>query len=198
MLGRPRPRIDTASQMPRRKKKGSRRVVVRLPSSPAPMPLAPAIEARVALRERWSHKQGTAETHDHAERRRSGSLARLFESGALDKDQLAAAEQIGEAYRIIVADVAVRTASLEARVDGGVHGRLEEERLGRIQAERAYDSWRDTIARFADPLLDIIVHDVGLTIAARRHGLSMPRARRLLTVALDLWWTCLARERRAA
>lgn len=187
VLGRARPRPNISKAAKRRK-------------PPRPIQLAPGVEERVAIRERWSHKQGTPETHEHADeaRRRPGSLARLFQSGAIDKDQLAAADQIAEAYRAITADVRVRTASLETRVDGGCHGRAETISIGRLHTELAYDRWRAAIGGCADALLSVIVHDVGLTIVAREGGISMPRARRMLTDALDLWWVGRRRTMRQA
>ena len=187
VLGRSRPRSAT-SKAPKRRK------IAR------PVPLAPGVEERVAIRERWSHKQGTPETHEHLEQaqRRPGSLARLYASQAIDKDQLAAADQIAEAYRTITADVAVRTASLETRVDGGGHGRAEQQAIGRIHADLAYDWWRHAVGGCSDALLRVIVHDVGLTIVAREGGMSMPRARRMLTDALDLWQTARRRTMRSA
>ena len=47
----------------------------------------------MALRERWSHKQGTPETLEQASRTQQGALARLYRTGALDANQLAAAEE---------------------------------------------------------------------------------------------------------
>lgn len=170
-------------------------------SAPAVVVLEPGIEERVQLRERWSHKaQGTPETHEHAARarQRPGSLARLYVTGAIDADQLAAADEIAAAYRSITAGVAIKTASLEARIDGGAHGRAEAQALGAVYADFAYDWWRSAIGNSAEALLAIIVHDVGLTIVARRYGLSMPRARRMLTEALDLWWTGRGTTKRAA
>ena len=159
--------------------------------------LAPGIEERVALRERWSHKQGTPETLEHVDqtRRRPGSLARLYESGAIDKDQLAAADQIAEAYRTITSDVSVRTASFETRLDGSAHGRVEQLQLGRVHADLSYTWWRAALGACAEPLLEVIVHDVGLTIVARHICMSMPRARRMLTDALNLWSTARRRTR---
>lgn len=157
--------------------------------SRAPIRLEPGVEEWVALRERWSHKAaGTAETHEHAEqaRLRPGSLARLFDSGTLNKEQLAAADQIAEAHRAITADVAIRTASLETRVDGGMR-QPEVQLLGLVWNELAYAWWRNTVRGPIDALLAVIVHDVGLTIVARRYAMSMPRARRMLVDALDLW-----------
>jgi hypothetical protein len=175
VLGMPRPRA----------RPGKRR-------KPAqPVALAKGVEEHVALREKWSHKQGTPQTHEAIEReqQRPGSMARLLASGAIDKDQLAAADQIVQAYRSIVAGVAVRTASLETRIDGSRHGRAEEEAIGRVHADLAYDWWRAEVAPYGEMLLSVIVHDVGLTIAAGRAGLGMTRARRVLTDALDLWRT---------
>ena len=170
-------------------------------SASAIVMLEPGIEERVQLRERWSHKaQGTPETHEHADRarQRPGSLARLYATGTIDADQLAAADEIAAAYRSITAGVAIKTASLEARIDGGVHGRAEAQALGAVYADFAYNWWRSAIGSSAEALLAIIVHDVGLTIVARRYGLSMPRARRMLIEALDLWWTGRGTTKRAA
>jgi hypothetical protein len=174
VLGRPRPSAARTRKLRKR-----------------PVALAPGIEERVLLRERWSHKaEGTAETHEHvaAAQRRPGSLARLHASGAIDDDQLAAAEGILDAWRGVVAGVAVRTASLEARVDGGGHGRAEGEMLGRVHADLAYGRWRQAIGGDAAAVLDVVVHDQGLTIVARRYRMSMGRARRMLAAALDAWW----------
>lgn len=170
-------------------------------SAPGIVALQPGIEERVQLRERWSHKaQGTPETHEHADRarQRPGSLARLHATGTIDADQLAAADEIASAYRAITAGVAIKTASLEARIDGGAHGRAEAQALGAVYADFAYDWWRAAVGSSAEALLAIIVHDVGLTIVARRYGLSMPRARRMLTEALDLWWSSRGITKRAA
>lgn len=186
VLGRKRAAIEAQSPAPGKRKK---RRKIRATETLKHVTLVAGVEERVALRERWSHKKGTPETHEHVDqaRRRPGSLARLFESGAIDKDQLAAADQIAEAYRIITADVAVRTASFETRLDGGRHGKAEQEQLGRLYADLAYGWWRDAVGGCADALLEVIAHDVGLTIVARRHCISMPRARRMLTDALYLW-----------
>jgi hypothetical protein len=84
VLGQPRPRPPGAN----RRRKGK---------VPPRIELAPGIEERVALRERWSHKShGTAETHEHAaaEARREGALARLVATGSIDAHQLAAAHMI--------------------------------------------------------------------------------------------------------
>lgn len=185
VLGKPRPRAARTRKTKRA----------------AEIALAPGIEERVQMRERWSHKaQGTPETHEHADQaqRRPGSLARLVATGTIDIDQLAAADEIANAYRLITAGVAVRTASLEARVDGGSHGRAEAQALGIVYADFAYSWWRDAVGGCAEALLAVIVHDHGLTIVAHRYGLTMPRARRMLIDALDLWWVGRGRTKQAA
>lgn len=73
---------------------------------------------RAELLDRWGHKNdGTPETHEHASRRNQGALVRLYQTGAIDADQLASAVEIATVAERIGADVAVRTASLETRVD---------------------------------------------------------------------------------
>ena len=65
--GAPRPKAGA-----NRRKKGK---------APTTIVLAPGIEERVQLRERWSQKaQGTAETHEHValEAKREGALAAMF------------------------------------------------------------------------------------------------------------------------
>lgn len=192
VLGRPRPRA------PEQRGRSARNAKRRKP--PKPIALVEGVEERVAMRERWSHKQGTPETHEHAAaaRQRPGSLARLYEAGTIDKDQLAAADQIAEAYRAITADVRVRTASLETRIDGGGFGRAEQLAIAQVHADLAYTWWRDAVGPCADAMLQVIVHDVGLTIVARNGGFGMIRARRMLTDALDLWRSARRRTARHA
>lgn len=152
--------------------------------------LAPGIEERVQLRERWSHKSfGTPETHEFAaaEARREGALARLVATGALDVHQLAAAEQIATAHHAITADVAVRTAKLEPRGSGGGPDVASAERIGAVLREMAYNRWRAAVGADGAMLLAIIVDDLGLVAAARRWRMSNRRAKAILIRALDGW-----------
>lgn len=152
--------------------------------------LAPGIEERVQLRERWSQKaNGTAETHEfaQAEARREGALARLVATGALDVHQLAAAEQIATAHHAITADVAVRTAKLEPRGSGGGPDAASAERIGAVLREMAYSRWRAAVGADGAMLLAIIVDDIGLVAAARRWRMSNRRAKAILIRALDGW-----------
>lgn len=174
VLGRDRPPAKSVG-----KGRGKRKV---------PVSLDPAVDAALTVREAWSHKQGTPETHERASRTQQGSLARLYRSGAIDGQQLDAAAAIAAIAARIAADVNVRTASLETRVD---ITRLGDgaffERLGQVRAEIAYGRWRREAPAPIAALLDLIVEDLGLAEVARRHRLHHRKLRRLLVHALDLW-----------
>lgn len=146
-------------------------------------------KGRAELLERWNHKnEGTPETHERASRCNQGALARLYQSGAIDAEQLAAAVEIALVAERIAGDVAVRTASLETRVDvtrigdGGFY-----ERLGQVRREMAYTRWRAQLP-CAAPVLDMIAGEaIGFTVAARRYRMHNRKAKQLLIDALDLW-----------
>lgn len=146
-------------------------------------------KARAQTLERWHHKNaGTPETHEAHRRQRPGAIVRLHASGYLDDDELAYAEQIAAIVAKIMADVTVRTASLETRIDGSRHGDAFFEALGAVWNEMAYSRWRTAIGPAdAKLVLDIIVRDVGVARAAATHGMHVRRARRMLTDALALW-----------
>lgn len=177
VLGAPRPRRKVTSKR-------------KLAKAPVVL-LAPGIEERVQLREDWSHKQGTPETHAHAHAAeiasRDGSLARLLRSGAIDAHQAAAAELIVAAHQRITADVAVRTAKYEPRGSGGGPNAASAERIATIILERRYGEWRESVAPHAPMLLAIVVDDLALTTAARRWRMSNRRARTVLIDALNQW-----------
>lgn len=139
------------------------------------------------IRKNWSHKQnGTPETHFKASQTRQGALARLYESGAITIDQLAAAHEIASIAERIGRDVSVRSISLETRVDGGGNRNLAFESLTSVRREAAYGLWRQAILEPAT-IIDMIVFDIGITIAAQRHNIGYPRAKKLLISALNLW-----------
>lgn len=150
---------------------------------------------RARLVDDWNHKnEGTPETHEQASRRNQGALARLYKNGTIDSEQLAAAAEIAAVAERIASDVAVRTASLETRVDvtrigdGGFF-----ERLGQVRRELAYSEWRRLLP-CAAPVLDMLVGEpVGFTVIARRYRMHNRRALRLLIDALDLWSEILGR-----
>lgn len=136
----------------------------------------------------FKHKvHGTPETHAKASRVRQGALARLYEAGAIDAHQLAAAVSIAIVHARITSDVTIGTVSYETRVDTSQHlGGKCFERLGAVRAEYAYSRWRQAIA---DPavVLALVVDDIGINGAARQYGMRKERAKDLLIRALDLW-----------
>lgn len=139
----------------------------------------------------FSHLRGpTVETAGKLQRARPGAIARLWQSEAIDRDQLAAAHAIAEAARVLAAPVAVRTASLETRIDGGGANDAFFEALGKVRAEIAYAAWRgDQVAlgRRGRAVLAIVVEDVGLAQAAADARVSARAARAALIAALDAW-----------
>lgn len=135
----------------------------------------------------WKHKlHGTPETHAKASRSQEGALARMYRSGSIDIDQLAAAAEIAAIARRITADVTIGTVSLETRVDQSRRGGAFYERLGQVRREVAYTRWRASLPE-PGPVLAMIVEDVGVATAARRWRMRNARARALLVNALD-WW----------
>ncbi|HEX8585043.1 MAG TPA: hypothetical protein VF680_11600 [Allosphingosinicella sp.] len=147
-------------------------------------------KAQATTATRWKHKnEGTAETHEHAARRQQGALARLYLSGGIDAEQLAAAAEIAAVAERIGGDVAVKTASLETRVDTTRMGDgTFFERLGQVRREVAYTRWRAAVGAGIAPVLDMIVGDAeGFTVVARRYRMGNRRAKALLIAALDLW-----------
>jgi hypothetical protein len=138
----------------------------------------------------WKHKnEGTPETHERASRRNQGALASLYKKGAIDAEQLASAEEIARIAERIGADVAVRTASLETRVDLGPrhYDSLHDERIQQVRREMAYTEWRQQLPQPA-PVLDMLVGEpIGFTIVAERYRMHHRKAKRLLIHALDLW-----------
>lgn len=188
VLGRPRPKPDLTrpAGMPRQAWKVERRRLIAEGAR-----LAPGIEEAVRRREDY-RGAGTPETLEKHAHRQAGAIARLFELGGIDREQLNAAVEIAEAAERIGADVAIRTASLETRIDGS-GWRAEPvfiEGLMRVRHEVAYTRWRAAIAGLGPPaaILDMIVGEaVGFSVAARRHGMRHRRARAMLIGALDLW-----------
>ncbi len=156
---------------------------------------------RARMLERWDHKNdGTPETHEHASRVNQGALARLCAAGAIDAHQLASAEAIRAVHERIGADVSIRTASLETRIDRSCAGEAFYERLGQVWREAAYTRWRAALPRLgarpkpgqaAAVLAMLGTGESGgplpFTLAGRRWRMGNKRAKALLIEALDLW-----------
>lgn len=158
-----------------------------------PVRLEPEIEAAVQLRETWSHKMnGTAQTHEHAARTHADALAQLHANGTINNEQLEWTAQIANVHRSIEADVGVKVASLEARVDTTSRPAEVAERIHRVRMHRAYGFWRDMLPAPKALVMDMIVGDaIGYTVAARRHRVHNRKAKRLLLEAIDRWPLCV-------
>ncbi|MCW3837831.1 hypothetical protein ACFQ1E_17435 [Sphingomonas canadensis] len=141
--------------------------------------------------------EATPETLYRARRTRQGALARLAISGAITADQLAAAEAIRAVAERIGRDAAMRTASLETRVDGGRRGGAFFERLRDVREERAYRAWSAALGRWRPLVLAMIVEDLGIKRAARRYRAGELQAKRALGRALDDWPETLDGVRRS-
>ena len=154
-------------------------------------------KARAERELRKSHRQarkdfprgidGTPETRHKARRTRQGALSRLYTGGSITIDQLAAAGEIVSVHERLTGDVRLGTVSLETRVDQSRHGDgAFFERLGAVRAEVAYTAWRARLEA-AEPVLAMIVDDVGVSVAARHFRMRNARAKAMLCSALDLW-----------
>lgn len=184
VLGRPRPMpsVDTAG-LNKQERKAARHRVARQHAE------------QLKDDRQYMGKEATPETLRDVATRTEGGLARLYATGDIDADQLAAAEQIVAAHQRVVGDVTIAIASLEARVDRSPQGDGSfYEALGAVQTEVAYTRWREALAHPA-VVLDMIVGGLGFTVAARRNRMAHRRAKRLLIVALDLWPRTLAAAR---
>lgn len=154
-------------------------------------------KAHAAAQTRWSHKRnGTPETHEHASRVRQGALARLYMSGAIDAEQLAAGAEIAAAAALIMREVDVRTANYEPRVTSGRDGHAFHEALGRVWVEVAYSRWRAELGVLAPIVLSIVIDDLGLVAAAARHHVSARKARAVMIDGLQRWIRGFAQTRR--
>lgn len=120
--------------------------------------------------------------------RQQSSLRKLLDDGQLTEDQFYAAGAIAHVAEMIERNVAVRCASLEARVDcSGSARNILLERLGQVRAEAVYTKWRTSIAMPRRMVVDMVLEDRSLFTTARVHGVGWPRAKRLLRDALDHW-----------
>lgn len=155
--------------------------------------LEPGIEEALQLRERWADKRfGTPETWEGAERRHADSLAQLERNGTIDKEQSEWAAEIANVYRSLESDVAIKVASLEARVDQSRRGGEVVERIRRVRMHLAYSRWRDLIPEPRAMILEMLVGDtIGYTVAAKRYRMGNIRAKRLMVAAIDLWPVCV-------
>jgi hypothetical protein len=121
-------------------------------------------------------------------RRQVSSLVRMHNAGQLDNAQFEAAMKIANIAGRIEADVSVRCASLEARVDNSSGNRdVLVEQIGRVRDEAAYTRWRQAIPMPKRMILDMVMADQPLANTARKFNMGWPAARKRFISALDLW-----------
>lgn len=128
-------------------------------------------------------------TRVETKRRKSiSSLVRMHQTGRLDNEQYAAAIAIARVAERIERSVAVRCASLEARVDCSRGSRdALFERLSQVRDEATYTRWRKQIPLPRRMILDMVLIDRPMSTTARMHGVRWEIARVMLIDALDLW-----------
>lgn len=142
------------------------------------------------IESRWSHKwHGTPATHESAARgAREGALARLYMSGALSIDDIGSAEEIRAAAQRLGADVAIRTMSMETRVDQSRDGQSSFfEALGAVRREMAYRRWREACGAQTAAIEALVINDIGLVQASRQFRIGPRKLRGLLIAALEAW-----------
>lgn len=185
VMGKDRPSVTVRAGKRHGRRKGTK--VVR------PIPLSPGIEEAVQLRDRWSHKRAaTAQTMEAATNTHQGALAQLYANGTIDAEQLEWAAQISNVHRSIEADVGVKVASLEARVDSSRRSADLPERIHRVRMHAAYGFWRHYLPAPKGLVLDMIVGDaIGYTVAAVRYRVHNRKAKRLLLEAIQRWPLCV-------
>ena len=119
---------------------------------------------------------------------KSSPMDVLHSRGVITADQLHAAEQIEVANSLVSGDVAVRGASLEARVDNSGGNRdLLIEGLARVWAELTYSRWRRAIPEPKAMILEMITGTEAVSRVCRRFNMRWSAARNLLIGALDTW-----------
>jgi hypothetical protein len=115
-------------------------------------------------------------------------LWELYLRGGIDQDQYGASLEIQHAAEMARADVDMRSASLEARVDNSGSGRdALIERLSQVRLSIAYTFWRSSLPHPPAMILDMILGTGSLKDKARQHRMGWPRGKELLERALDNW-----------
>ena len=161
-----------------------------------------AEERHQSMVARWRHKnEGTPETHEKAnalpERRRQSPLHRMERLGKISADERAAAEQIAGVIERIGRSGAIRSVSLETRVDHANSARDQlVESIGRVRVEVAYRAWRQAIPEPKAMVLDMIMTNQSFVRLARNHGMQWRTARKRLITALRMWPVMTAAARR--
>lgn len=120
--------------------------------------------------------------------RQQSSLRNMHDRGSLTAAQYLAALDIAAVAERIERSVAVRGASLEARVDT-FPGRRDVlfERLAHVRMEAAYTRWRQRLPMPRRMVIDMVLMDRDLFATARVYRMGWTRAQAMLRKALDIW-----------
>lgn len=157
----------------------------------------------IVPREAEQHARYASEDVMHVEtntiattRRNKGlsSLVRLHRTGRFDNAQYEAAVRITQVAERIERSVAVRCASLEARVDNSGSARnLLIERLAQVRDEVAYTRWRTMLPVPRRMIIDMLLANRPMSATARLYGKrwetrgSTKGAGEIFIDAIDLW-----------
>jgi hypothetical protein len=171
------------------------KLVLRRPNESPAMFRARMADAKMAsdrLRDAsaWDHKrEGTFQTHAHANRQRQGSIARLFQDGFISREELQDACEIAYAAELIERDVALKVARYDFRVDFlGSNTDLLAERIGRVRLEIAYTYWRKRIPQPRAAVLAMLTGETkSYTRVAAEYRMGKKRAKKLVLSALAMW-----------
>lgn len=112
----------------------------------------------------------------------------MLARGGLTPEQFRAAEEIVAVIELIRSDVGCRGAMLQMRVDQSralIDAALES--LARVRAEVAYSLWRQRLPMPRQMVIDMLTLPQPMFRTARSYGVGWPKARKLLTAALDRW-----------
>ncbi len=121
-------------------------------------------------------------------KRSTSSLVRLCARGVIDKDQLAAAQEIAMYCERIRSEVGVSSGGLSEQVDCSGSGKnYGAEHLHRVCMERAYTEWRSDLCQPRGMVLDMVTEDHRLAAIAARYGRNWRRAIDTLRAALNIW-----------
>lgn len=122
------------------------------------------------------------------QRKRRSALAHMNERGSLSDEQFYSALQIARIVERLELDNAVKSASMEARVDmSRTPSTLGLESLYTVRAEAAYTAWRARLPVPRRMIIDMITRDYRLKAIASRYHIGWPKAQRLLRNALEDW-----------
>ena len=144
-------------------------------------------------REFVTHTETGTVTTSYRRKTRS-ALEYMRQQGSLSDEQYYSAQRIAQIAEMIEKQVSLGCASMEARVDcsGSARDALNES-LYRVRAEAAYTEWRHRLPLPRRMVIDMVTQDAGLSRIASEHNMGWPKARRILTEALDRWPEIFAR-----